>query len=176
VKERAALLERVAQIDRALELEHDRKRKALTEQYERDLARLEEEASELKQAGDQQSLAFAGLRQQLAAAIARSSHQDVAHQDIDIDVALTHIDTDGDGIITRAEVKDASTGAIVLRQSALLVPAIVGCGGGVLFYLAIRWLMRRRGLRTKMAMHHARQSVDGTLPSRMERRRRVAER
>ena len=97
---------------------------------------------------------------------------------IAVDVSmLTHIDTDGDGIITRAEVKDASTGAIVIRQGAIFFPAILACAAGVLFYLSLRWLVckRRSPKLSPHALHHTRPVAEGPLqPTRAERRRRLA--
>ena len=55
------------------------------------------------QSTQQSTQPLADLRKQISAAVSRSS-PGVAHQDIDIDVALMHIDSDGDGVITRAEV------------------------------------------------------------------------
>ncbi|KAL3916213.1 MAG: hypothetical protein SGPRY_006920 [Prymnesium sp.] len=131
LRERGFLLDRLRQIDKAIDEERDRKRRALTEQYERDLAMLEEEAAAMGQLPAKPAPTLSNLREQLASAIASGPHQDVAHQDIDIDVALTHIDTNGDGIITRAEVKDASTGAIALRHSFGIFFAIIGCAAGI---------------------------------------------
>ena len=90
-------------------------------------------------------------------------------------MALTHIDTDGDGIITRAEVKDASTGAVVVRQSAMLFPAFFGCAGGVLFYVLFRWIMRKRHAKLPPHQLHARHcsGADVPLQPRLERRKRV---
>lgn len=76
-------MEQLRQVDRALEAEHDRKRKALTEKYEHDLAQLEKEADAFKLPNDPERQSFAGLRQQIISAMARGPHQDVAHQDID---------------------------------------------------------------------------------------------
>jgi hypothetical protein len=89
-----------------------------------------------------------GLGEQIAAALAShrahsDAHQDVAHQDVDIDVVLTHIDADGDGVITTAEAKSASTGAVFVQLGP---SAAIGCFGGVLCYAICRLCcMYRRG-------------------------------
>lgn len=92
-----------------------------------------------------------------------------------VDVALTHIDTDGDGIITRAEVKDASTGAVVLRHGVVFAPAIMGCMGGILFYLVIRYFICRRHNHAKAPGGRLNNLEDPVpaAPNRFERRKRV---
>jgi hypothetical protein len=140
---RSYLLQQVAEIDAKLREERDTRRAALTAEFEQKLAALDDEQSQIAPlpagAGD-------SLREQIAAAIVthrerggmedgHAPHQDVAHQDVDIDVVLTHIDADGDGVITKAEAKSASAGATVVQFGP---SAAVGCLAGVLCYLACR--------------------------------------
>ena len=49
-------------------------------------------------------------------------------------MVLNHIDSDGDGVVTRAEVR-AAIGAVPVT--------IVGCLAGIFCYLACRWLVGR---------------------------------
>ena len=85
---------------------------------------------------------------------------------ISVDVALTHIDTNGDGVITRAEVKDA----VVFRHSAAAALAMGGCAAGALVYLAIRFALKRRG-KAPAPVHHVRHAIEA--PAKNERRRRI---
>lgn len=57
----------------------------------------------------------------------------------------THIDADGDGVITKAEAKSASAGATVVQWGP---SAAVGCLAGVLCYIACR-VFTSRHMRTK---------------------------
>ena len=132
-----------------------RRRAAITRKYEEELKALDEEESHYARAP-----APAGgesLREQIAAAVVahqtsgRSrggasggsngmAHQDIEHQDVDIDVILTHIDADGDGVITKAEAKSASTGAAVVQFGP---SALVGCLAGVVCYVLCRFVAAR---------------------------------
>jgi hypothetical protein len=147
LRERAALLRRVAEIDAEIDRERDSRRAALTAKYEAELAALDAEAERLRGASD----GVRGLGDQIAAALVAHrrapdgtvAHQDVAHQDVDIDVVLTHIDADGDGVITKAEAKSASAGALFVQLGP---SAAMGCLAGALCYIACRICFRyRRG-------------------------------
>lgn len=177
LQERQLLVQRLSLVDSQIESEMSRRRRELTERYERELRQLEEEAAALGGArGTEPGLD--GLKRQIATAARMGAHhQDVAHQDIDIDVALTHIDSNGDGIITTAEVKDASAGALVWHTGTAVAPAVIGCLGGVLFYLALRSLRARalapRRASDKQAGDRATAVLGNSVASR-ERRRRAA--
>ena len=60
---------------------------------------------------------------------------------------ITHtfaaIDTDSDGVITRAEVQGAKSGAAVMQYSAVIMPAIIGCMAGVFCYFVCRLIARK---------------------------------
>jgi hypothetical protein len=155
LRRRAALLAQVARIDAEIAKERDSRRAAITRKYEEELKALDEEESHYARAP-----APAGgesLREQIAAAVVahqtsgRSrggasggsngmAHQDIEHQDVDIDVILTHIDADGDGVITKAEAKSASTGAAVVQFGP---SALVGCLAGVVCYVLCRFVAAR---------------------------------
>jgi len=162
LRERELLLSRLAQIDENLDAERDRRRKALTERYQKDLQQIEDEAAALgalgaplpsaptggsnQQFGAQPSRGPPALNQVVAAAVSRIPHQDVAHQDVDIDVLMMSIDKDGDGVLTRAEVMDSasvsnSSWRPPARASAF-APALLGCTLSVLCYLALRGAYR----------------------------------
>ena len=137
MRTRQALLQQVASIDDMLANERNARRAELTAQYERALKELDDEVPlrSSKPAGPHD------LHSQIAPHVGeiiddirRVPHQDVAHQDIDIDVVLNHIDSDGDGVVTRAEVR-AAIGAVPVT--------IVGCLAGIFCYLACRWLLGR---------------------------------
>ena len=141
--ERTLLLQRIALIDRQLEAERNSKRRALTAQYERELRALDEEADDLAgPAADAIRLGRgAGLDVRRHPVVGGADHVDIDH--LDIDVVLNHIDTDGDGIVTAAEVQGASTGAVVMHMGALIGPLVLGCLAGVLCYAACRGLARQ---------------------------------
>lgn len=138
---RRLLLQRVAEIDAQLAKERDSRRAELTARYELALQALdnEERASTLTGGAPMAH----DVRATIADAIYRAPHQDVAHQDIDIDVVLNHIDTDGDGVLTRAEVRGASVGAAIWQAIGVVPTYIVGCFAGVACYLVCRWLSAR---------------------------------
>jgi hypothetical protein len=154
LRKRAALLAEVQRIDSELAKERDSRRAAITRKYEEELKALDEEESRYVRppmpAGGE------SLRDQIAAAVVAHqtsgrnrgstgggsgmAHQDIEHQDVDIDVILTHIDADGDGVITKAEAKSASTGAAVVQFGP---SALVGCLAGVVCYVLCRFAAAR---------------------------------
>lgn len=160
--ERELLLSRLAQIDENLDAERDRRRKALTERYKKDLQQIEDEAAALgalgapvpsaptgggtQQLGAQPSRGAPALNQVVAAAVSRIPHQDVAHQDVDIDVLMMSIDKDGDGVLTRAEVMDSASVSNSSwhppGKASAFAPALLGCTLSVLCYLALRGAYR----------------------------------
>ena len=140
---RRLLLQRVAEIDARLEEERNQRRKALMAKYEKELQELDDEAAALSQntPGHGDSIGA------IAAAIRRSgAHQDVAHQDID--VVLTHIDIDGDGIVSTAEMRGASGGAAFYRAATAMSGPMIGFIGGVFCYLLCRAAYQRTYRRT----------------------------
>ena len=154
---RENLLRQVAGIDRQLELERDSKRKALTAKYERELRELDDEADALRRPTLSPSTA-GSLQHKIAAAVGAAkqggsaAHHDAKNSgdhvdqvyDIDIDLDIVHaIDTDGDGVITRAEVQGAKSGAAVMQYSAVIMPAIIGCMAGVFCYFVCRLIARK---------------------------------
>uniref|UniRef100_A0A7S0NV91 EF-hand domain-containing protein n=1 Tax=Calcidiscus leptoporus TaxID=127549 RepID=A0A7S0NV91_9EUKA len=151
---RAQLLREIAEIDARLAHERDARRAALTAEYEKRLAALdnEEDAPALdgvEAGGDGKGVLHGKLAAAILAAHSRDalgSHQHVAHQDVDIDVVLTHIDADGDGIISKTEANSASAGAAFGR---FWPNVTVGCLAGVLCYLACRFAACSRGLRAQ---------------------------
>ena len=151
LRRRSNLLQQVAEIDHHLAQERDTRRAALTAKYEQELRMLDEEATRLgTDKGD--GVSRGTLRDEIAAAVAQQRvggagssssmgyHQDIGHQDVDIDVVLQHIDTDGDGHITTAEVRSASAGAAVMSWGT---SALVGGFGGILCYLFCRFVLPR---------------------------------
>jgi len=145
LQEREILRERLAHIDALLNQEHDRKRRELTENYEREMAKLEQEAALLKE-----DAALHGKTWERYDATLRSiwlsksqgdgrPHQDIAHQDIDIDVVMTHIDQDGDGVLSRGEVASATSSFSL---------GLMGCTLGVSVYLMLRFALRSRSSAT----------------------------
>ena len=109
IRERELLQGRLKEIDAVLAADRDAKRRALTAEYEREMQKLDEdefaagETLPAKGGGLGGGEGVNGLREQVAAAVAAQTHQDVEHQDIDIDVMMMHIDKDGDGVITPSE-------------------------------------------------------------------------
>mmetsp|Transcript_7159 Transcript_7159/g.16793 ORF Transcript_7159/g.16793 Transcript_7159/m.16793 type:complete len:281 (-) Transcript_7159:14-856(-) len=170
LRERELLQDRVAAIDRALAADRDQKRRDLTAQYEREMRELEDDwgAGAAPARASPSPELNGALRQQVSAALAsyrqppRGSelpHQDVEHQDIDIDVMMMHIDKDGDGVITPAEAYGRQAGAQGLQglqglQAGpqlvggnawkLLAPAIIGCACAIACYLSMRQLVALR--------------------------------
>lgn len=164
LRERELLQDRVAAIDRKLAADRDQKRRDLTAQYEREMRELEEDwgAGAAPARASPSPELNGALRQQVSAALAsyrqppRGSelpHQDVEHQDIDIDVMMMHIDQDGDGVITPAEAYGREAGAQGLQAGTQLVggnawkivaPAIIGCACAIACYLSMRQLVALR--------------------------------
>ena len=157
LRKRALLMDQVAQVDRQLAMERDSKRAALTAKYERELQALDEEAAALRSTSPSGGSAPHSLRDQIAAAVQQQrtttasssssggvAHQDVAHQDVDIDVALTLIDADGDGVISSAEAKSASAGAAFVQIGP---SAAIGCIAGIMCYLGCRLVAKHLMLR-----------------------------
>ena len=153
LRKRTALLSEVARIDAELARERDSRRAALMRKYEQDLQALDEEEGRFARPPAVTSGMGGGdsLRDQIAAAVVAQrsgrsganggvAHQDVAHQDVDIDVVLTHIDADGDGVITKAEAKSASAGAAMVQLGP---SALVGCLAGILCYVLCRVVVAR---------------------------------
>ena len=137
MRTRQALLQQVASIDVMLANERNARRAELTAQYERALKELDDEVplrSSMPAGPHDLHSQIAPHVGEIIDDIRRVPHQDVAHQDIDIDVVLNHIDSDGDGVVTRAEVR-AAIGAVPVT--------IVGCLAGIFCYLACRWLVGR---------------------------------
>lgn len=137
MRTRQALLQQVASIDVMLANERNARRAELTAQYERALKELDDEVplrSSMPAGPHDLHSQIAPHVGEIIDEIRRAPHQDVAHQDIDIDVVLNHIDSDGDGVVTRAEVR-AAIGAVPVT--------IVGCLAGIFCYLACRWLVGR---------------------------------
>lgn len=137
MRTRQALLQQVASIDVMLANERNARRAELTAQYERALKELDDEVplrSSMPAGPHDLHSQIAPHVGEIIDEIRRAPHQDVAHQDIDIDVVLNHIDSDGDGVVTRAEVR-AAIGAVPVT--------IVGCLAGIFCYLACRWLLGR---------------------------------
>ena len=137
MRTRQALLQQVASIDVMLANERNARRAELTAQYERALKELDDEVplrSSMPAGPHDLHSQIAPHFGEIIDEIRRAPHQDVAHQDIDIDVVLNHIDSDGDGVVTRAEVR-AAIGAVPVT--------IVGCLAGIFCYLACRWLVGR---------------------------------
>ena len=168
---RASLLRQVARIDQLLENERDIKRRALTARYERELRALDDEADDLVPQLSPQSDADSAapiirrsssgshgnnnrLDHLYDALHVHDDHNDHSdhgeeHQhhvdvhDIDIDVVLNHIDADGNGIISRAEVQGASTGARAMQLARS--PMLLGASAGILCYIICRLVACRMG-------------------------------
>jgi len=169
LRERELLQDRVAAIDRALAADRDQKRRDLTAQYEREMRELEEGDWGLDapaRASPSPELNAGALRQQVSAALAsyrqqpqgsELPHQDVEHQDIDIDMMIMHIDKDQDGVITPAEaygrqqagaqgMQGMQTHTQLVGGNAwkLIGPAIIGCACAIACYLSLRQLIALR--------------------------------
>ena len=146
MRTRQALLQQVASIDDMLANERNARRAELTAQYERALKELDDEVplrSSMPAGPHDLHSQIAPHVGEIIDDIRRVPHQDVAHQDIDIDVVLNHIDSDGDGVLTRAEVRAATAGAAVGAAIGAVPVTIVGCLAGILCYLACRWMVGR---------------------------------
>ena len=137
------LLQRVSAIDSELADERDSRRAELTARYERDIQALDEEAVTLSASTP---LVHTQIAQaQLSEAVRHHSpHVHGSHQDIDIDVVtvLNHIDTNGDGVLTTAEVRGASVGAAIWQAMGAVPTTLLGCTAGVVCYLLCRCLSR----------------------------------
>lgn len=187
LRERELLQGRIAAIDRAIAADRDQKRRDLTAQYEREMRELEEDwgAGAAPERASPSPELNGALRQQVAAALAsyrqpRGSelpHQDVEHQDIDIDVMMMHIDKDGDGVITPAEAygRQAAQGLQAGTQLSggnawkLLAPALLGCACAMTCYLSMRQLV---ALRIRASRGSGPLLDLGSLPSDASRKRR----
>jgi hypothetical protein len=146
MRTRQALLQQVASIDVMLANERNARRAELTAQYERALKELDDEVpvrSSMPAGPHDLHSQIAPHVGEIVDEIRRVPHQDIAHQDIDIDVVLNHIDSDGDGVLTRAEVRAATAGAAVGAAIGAVPVTIVGCLAGIFCYLACRWLVGR---------------------------------
>ena len=141
--------------------DRDAKRRALTAEYEREMQKLDEdeftagETLPAKGGGLGGGEGVNGLREQVAAAVAAQTHQDVEHQDIDIDVMMMHIDKDGDGVITPSEaygVYPPSSLKHELQRGGwpLYGPALIGCLCSVVCYLSLRSLLHPRLLHPRL--------------------------
>lgn len=191
MRERERLQVRLVQIDALLAAQRDAKRRALTAEYEREMAKLDDEAPagaevpRLKGAGMGQG---GGLRENLAAAVAQyrqtaprdggsaggMPHQDIEHQDIDIDVVMMHMDENGDGVITPSEAYGVRSnggragkrvgGAAAAGPGGLpwnlLGPALLGCACSVACYMSLRSLFGAR-LRGGGAASHGDAALHG---------------
>ena len=186
LRERELLQGRIAAIDRAIAADRDQKRRDLTAQYEREMRELEEDwgAGAAPERASPSPELNGALRQQVAAALAsyrqpRGSelpHQDVEHQDIDIDVMMMHIDKDGDGVITPTEAyglqhSGLQAGTQLLGSGGwkLLAPALIGCTCALACYLSLRHLLM---LRMRSAAHREAAHGNRGLPSDASRKRR----
>ena len=177
LREREVLQARLSTIDRALAADRDQKRRALTEQYEREMQRLEEEDLQL----GARASPSPDIKQQVSAALSSYHprnglpHQDVEHQDIDIDVMMMHIDKDGDGVITPTEAyglqhSGLQAGTQLLGSGGwkLLAPALIGCTCALACYLSLRHLLM---LRMRSAAHREAAHGNRGLPSDASRKR-----
>lgn len=182
MRERGLLQVRLVQIDALLAAQRDARKRMLTAEYEREMAELDDEALVGTEVPRRMAAGMGqgggGLRDNVAAAVAQyrqtapsagtggMPHQDIEHQNIDIDVVMMHMDEDGDGVITQSEAYGnhgnhgshgkrgttaAGPGGV---QWHLLGPALLGCACSVACYLSLRSICGGR-LRRGAAGTHA---------------------